>query len=1146
MSFMINKPEITNIGSIPIFNSSSIEGIPIDPESSMPIDGQSLVYNSSTRQWELIDISTIIGSTGPTGASEIVGGGVQTISFSDDDFSSTRTSFMISSLENSSVTDENLKCYGKTTGFNNCQTKYTFGVNEQNTKWVSVGESYLGPNSSIAYSIDGVSWSNIINSTGVLSSGNSLDWDGNVWVACGTPGTTTNSSIVFSRDGLDWQSATGAVDIFNYEVRSVKTDGDRWIAVGSTGAVNNICYSDDGIVWKPCTYTTGNLDPYCIGYNGCFWMIGGESVTYTTNNTIVKYSYDGINWTDNSVTFGQLTGGTTRRLTTMCWSGTKWLLGAYFNVDLGETGSVIYTINDGLNPVFSSLTALVNFDYDLIITDIKWNGKMFIAVGYNPFNAFLFPDIAMYLYSYNGDDWNYTSAGVENSSAASIFGILLSVDWDGTKWIAVGEGNFILPSVMILNTTGYSYNGIDWVGVESGPVLPPLLTPYQFRQPIFTRGMSVRRNVQLRNKVSFPINQTIILSSSSLTPSYIGNGTLSGTSSTDVNTWRSLSGITGNNACWNGKKWILVRTAGVDTNTLYYSYDGLTWVGLGSSIFSIKANDCIWDGTKYIACGSGTNTIVYSYDGFVWIPTNSNSLFTECKKIYFNGDRYVSVGTSTYSIAYSTDGINWSGVSTIFTTGNNIKYNGKIWLSAGSGTNTIAYSNNGINWVGIGSTTFSTSCNALEWNGYVWVAGGQGTNGLAYSADGITWTGLGTSIFTNCTSIIWEGKRFIGIGTGTYVLSYSYDGVNWFPESGTSFGNGGLAWNKPSIGKTSIKPYILAVGDSSYNNTFAVSNDGVRWSAIGSSVFSKCYNIYYNGKMYISVGEGVNTIAYSYDGITWVGLGSSIFTTRGKCISWNGTMWVAGGVGTNTIAYSYDGIHWTGLGSTIFSTSGNNIIWTGVRWIMVGEGVNEVCYSSNGISWTGVATGFSGGFGNGISMSSSSKIVAVGKGTSTQVIYSTDGGLTWSTASSTIFGVTGAGKNIIWNGNIWVAVGGPTVSIATSSDGISWVSVSTKFSGGYANSVCWNGDKWIVSGDGTNISPIVYSSNSTDWYNSEASSSLFSNCYSVFTTDPVIKTVSIPNIINIRKTQQLVITAPSYYDKSITSPVDISFVLNNN
>jgi len=1137
MSFIINKPEITNIGSIPIFNSTSIEGVPINSDSSSPSPGQSLVYDSSTGKWILIDISSVVGSTGPTGSSEITGGGVQTITFSDDDFSSTRTSFMISSLEKSSITNKNLKCYGKTTGFNNCKTSYSFGVNEQNTKWISVGESYTGSNASIAFSIDGVSWSTQINSTGILNSGNDLDWDGNVWVAVGTPGTTTNSSIVFSRNGLDWQSATGSVDIFNYEVRSVRTDGDRWIAVGSTGAVNNVCYSDDGIVWKPCTYTTGNLDPYCIGYNGCFWLIGGEMISYTTNNTIVKYSYDGITWVDNSVTFGQLSGGTTRRLTSICWNGVKWILGAYFNVDLGEVGCIIYTFTNGLNPVFSTLNPLVNgVDYNMIITNIKWNGKMFIAAGYNPFNALLLPDIAVYLYSYDGVEWNYVSAGVENSSAASIFGNILNTDWDGTKWVAVGIAG--LGDISSgFNTTGYSCDGINWVGVESAPVTPPLIPPISYNPILFTKCNSVRRNVQYKNKVSFPQNQLIIISSST---SYIGNGTLSGTSAVDINTWRSIP-ITGNKACWNGEKWILVRSPIADPNTLYYSYDGFNWVSLGNSTFPYQASDCIWDGTKFIAVGAFT--IAYSFDGFVWIQApNISSIFNDCKKIYFNGDKYVSLGTGTYSLAYSTDGINWIGSSNIYTAGNSIKYNGKIWISVGSGLDTIAYSNDGINWTGLGNSIFSTAGNTIEWNGYIWVAGGEGTNSLAYSYDGISWTGLGTSIFTRCKNIIWEGKRFIAVGVGSGVsLSYSYNGINWYVESGTDFGNNGLAWNNPDVGKVNIKPTLFSFGISSNGNTIANSSDGIRWKAQGNSVFTKCYNMYFNGDMYVSVGEGDNSIAYSYDGLSWVGLGNGIFS-KGKCVSWNGEKWVAGGEGVNTIAYSVDGIHWTGVGNSIFSTSGNGVIWTGVRWIMVGGGGNEVSYSTDGIIWTAVSTAFSGGVGYGINMSSS-KIVAVGSGSGTQIIYSTDDGLTWSSASTTIFGVSGSGRSVIWNGVNWTAVGGPTVSIATSNDGVTWSSVSSKFSGGFARSVCWYANKWIVSGD-PNTSPIVYSGNGTDWYDSDATSSLFSECY-LFTSYSVIRTTYIPNTINMRRTEQLVITAPDYYDKSVTSPIDISFVLNN-
>ena len=208
----------------------------------------------------------------------------------------------------------------------------------------------------------------------------------------------------------------------------------------------------------------------------------------------------------------------------------------------------------------------------------------------------------------------------------------------------------------------------------------------------------------------------------------------------------------------------------------------------------------------------------------------------------------------------------------------------------------------------------------------------------------------------------------------------------------------------------------------------------------------------------------------------------------------------------------------------------------------MGQGDNEVAYSVDGISWTSVSTDFSGGSGNGLCISSD-KIVAVGVGSSTDTIYSTNGGLTWVSTGSTIFG--GQGMDVFWNGTDYCAVGGSAVNIATSFDGINWNSVSSVFSGGYAHSVYWTGKKWVVSGDNTNSSPIVYSMDGTDWYNSDASSTLFSACYSIVGNNSV-SAVNIPNALFIKSAEQVVITSPDYYGDGITSPTSIDFVFNPN
>ena len=226
MSFLILDDQLsTLVGKTS--NISSIEGVKITSQAQAPENLDTLSYVSATNQWVLSSVNTL-GPTGPLGVVDILGGKDQTISFCDCDFTTTRSSDMVTVLKNSDITDNNLKITGKTTNFTNCKVNYSVGIDSNDSKWVSCGTSYTGYNSSLSYSIDGVNWYSIPNSTGILSKGNTVSWNGSIWTSGGVPGT---KSINYSKDGIAWYSATGPTDIFNYEVRQIETDGNRFVAI---------------------------------------------------------------------------------------------------------------------------------------------------------------------------------------------------------------------------------------------------------------------------------------------------------------------------------------------------------------------------------------------------------------------------------------------------------------------------------------------------------------------------------------------------------------------------------------------------------------------------------------------------------------------------------------------------------------------------------------------------------------------------------------------------------------------------------------------------------------------------------------------------------------------------------------------------
>jgi hypothetical protein len=405
---------------------------------------------------------------------------------------------------------------------------------------------------------------------------------------------------------------------------------------------------------------------------------------------------------------------------------------------------------------------------------------------------------------------------------------------------------------------------------------------------------------------------------------------------------------------------LLVAT-GFGPNTLAYSTDGISWTGLGTSIFSSIVQAVAYNGILWVAGGDGSaNQLAYSYDGITWIGLGLSPTLQRVESVLWNGKIWMALTNSAY-ILTSNNGINWTILSfrpsggvldlswnglywiVCATNGFNISYdginftfysftlflpyqvtwNGALWVAVGDGSstsNTIAYSYDGLNWSGLGKTIFSTSGSSVEWNGTIWVAVGSGTNTIAYSYNGINWVGLGTSIFsTSGNTVTWTGTRWYAIGSGTNTIAYSYNGVNWIGLGNILFTTGiDIKANTRRPHVINISRNALVACGSGTNPLIWSADQGLSWNVSPNGGLMTTWNhVAWNGKLWVAVGSGVNTLAYSYNGINWIGLGQTIFTEKGIDLDYDGTEWIAIGSGTNEAARSADGISWVGLG-TIF------------------------------------------------------------------------------------------------------------------------------------------------------------------------------------------------------------------------------------
>ena len=602
------------------------------------------------------------------------------------------------------------------------------------------------------------------------------------------------------------------------------------------------------------------------------------------------------------------------------------------------------------------------------------------------------------------------------------------------------------------------------------------------------------------------------------------------------------------------------------TNKILYSYDGYKWLAgpNASNIFSVRGYCVEYDGLKYIAVGqSSSHTMAVSIDGITWNGRNKPLNIDKGLVIKYENGIWIYGGEDTGgdTMAYSFEGTTWhhcytsagGAISTIFDKMcNGLAYNGLVWVASGrhdSATHSLAYSEDGIRWTGLGNSVFSTQGNAVASNGEVFLAGGQGANVLARSTNGINWTPITVGInlkvsaiacngkiwvvggnagsflaystdngytFTNITQNIitsfvnglyWSGRYFFASGEGTNALAISKDGINWKKLSDHSFDEkgGNIVCNNRKRNQIKFEKRMSVVCGHGTNSlayetlTYDISNMGLTYTDVSGStdIFdSGAYAVAHDGKMWVAAGIGSNySLAYSDNGTVWHGIPHSkdqLFTDGAEGIAYNGKMWVATGnnyasadMSNIVTAYSTDGLCWVPVkSSTRIMTKGFCVEWGEDIWLVGGHktldgnftGLSTMAYSYNGIDWKMVngpqiITNVQGIKWNG------EIFVAVGNASNT-IAWSSNG-TNWIGLGTGIFSAAGRGIEYSKKLKIWVAVGSGTNTIAYSTDAISWTGIGTSIFSTAGFGVHYNGERFIAYGKGTNS--IAYSDDGINW-----------------------------------------------------------------
>jgi hypothetical protein len=446
-----------------------------------------------------------------------------------------------------------------------------------------------------------------------------IAWNGILWVATGG---NTGNTLAYSYDGINWTGL--GTTIFSGFGTGVAWNGYLWVAggnaVGTPG--NTIAYSYNGINWTGLGKTIFTTTGFNVAWNGSIWVMGGQG-----GNTLA-YSYTGVNWAGASVSPFTVSGFD------VAWNGQLWVATG------GGVSTLAYSYSgNSWLAVANSTSIFSSQGYG-----VRWNGLLFVATG-TATNTIA--------YSYNGLTW----FGLGITFPFSTFGY--SVAWGGkrenmiylpmSRTLALGQGT--------AGTIAYAYAGTNDVTYDLSYNWTYGTTQFGYStNTLFTIANTAAWNGSKWIAVGSPVSTTVPGNTLAFSSIQAGNIYYNPSLNTVVgsNTIGNAGNIwigMGNNMShrpwvhgigWNGNVWV---AAGQGGNSLAYSPDGFSWFGLGTTIFSSFGTSVVWNGTLWLATGSGGgNTLAYSSDGVVWNGLGNFIFSTQANRAAWNGTLWVAVG----------------------------------------------------------------------------------------------------------------------------------------------------------------------------------------------------------------------------------------------------------------------------------------------------------------------------------------------------------------------------------------------------------------------------------------------------------------------------------------------------------------------
>jgi hypothetical protein len=526
-------------------------------------------------------------------------------------------------------------------------------------------------------------------------------------------------------------------------------------------------------------------------------------------------------------------------------------------VAVGKNGTIVATIDNVRWKVASG-----DAEYDLF--DVIWANGLFVAVG-GEYGFEFSADFGVVLTSSDGFNW------VERHRTKNF--MAMAVVWDGTRFVALGNGSRVLVSSDGINWSDetvelgdWKITDVVWDGSRYLAVGNPHLgvgsvfgSVFESEDAVFWQELSLECECRFK-AIAWGYNTYVIVGYDS------GGHSAAILVSTDAGIWDQVQVAEG------GTLYDVIYgadgfTAVGDYGVVARSVDGHAWSFLETdthgSLYGVAD-----DGGGFLAVGNEGLTIL-SPDGSVWDVASSDSLDVngsiEISEMAAGGNVVVGVGENSLIIR---------------------SVGGALWATNPSWGMGYYYS---VNWI----------------DSEFWAVA---LYGIAKSADGLDWELMLFDPQVRLRDIAWNGETYVAVGWiatpdspegGVSLVTTSTDGYDWTHQPIDAGGSiNAVRWTGSRF---------VAVGDDGVHLT---SPDGYAWTQHPRDETVYMFDMEWNGQTLVAVGS---VLWHSDDGILWQeSLPADLKVGGLRDVAWTGSQFVAVGYSIgDRIFTSADGADWS-------------------------------------------------------------------------------------------------------------------------------------------------------------------------------------------------------------------------------------------